>query len=52
MLLTGSIAGVLLMRMEGIGFGWYFRHIAPKVLAGFVVGFLLLILMTEVVFAQ
>ncbi len=38
MLSTGTIAGLLLMRMEGVGFGWYFKHVTPKVLAGFVAG--------------
>ena len=47
MVLTGSIAGILLMRMEGIGFRWYFRHIAPKVFAGFAVGFVLLVLIIQ-----
>lgn len=47
LLLTGSVAGVLLMRMEGIGFGWYLKHIAPKVLAGFAVGFALLVLIIQ-----
>ncbi len=47
LLLTGSIAGVLLMRMESISFSWYFKHIAPKVMAGFVVGFLLLVMIIQ-----
>lgn len=42
-LLTGTIAGLMLMRIENISFGWYFRHIAPKVLAGFMVGFIFLV---------
>lgn len=42
MLLTGSISGILLMRMEGVNFGWYFRHIVPKVVIGYLVGFALL----------
>lgn len=39
LLATGSVGGLMLMRMENVGFGWYLRHITPKVLAGFVVGF-------------
>lgn len=44
MLSTGTIAGILLMRMEGVSFSWYFRHVTPKVIAGFLVGFLVLVL--------
>lgn len=47
MLLTSSIAGVLLMRMEDISYAWYLKHVAPKVLAGFCVGFVLLILIIQ-----
>lgn len=47
MLLTSSIAGVLLMRMENISYGWYFKHVAPKVLAGFIVGFAVLVLIIQ-----
>ena len=35
---TGTIAGLLLMRMEEVSFGWYLRHITPKVLAGLAAG--------------
>lgn len=45
MLLTGSIAGVLLMRMEGLSFRWYLRHITPKVVAGYAVGYVIIIAM-------
>lgn len=47
MLLTGSMAGVLLMRMENMTFRWYFSHIFPKVLAGAVVGFAVLALIMQ-----
>lgn len=47
LLLTGSITGATLMRMEGVGFGWYFKHVTPKVLAGFITGFACLIAITE-----
>ncbi len=42
LLSTGTIAGLLLMRMEGVTFSWYLRHITPKVLAGFAAGLLVL----------
>lgn len=47
MLLTGSISGILLMRMEGVNFGWYLRHIVPKVVVGYLVGFALLALIIQ-----
>ena len=47
MLLTASISGVLLMRMEGVTFGWYLRHIMPKVIVGYIVGFVLLALIIQ-----
>ena len=42
---TSSIAGMVMMRMEDISFGWYFKHVTPKVLAGFSVGMVLLVCM-------
>lgn len=42
MLLTASVSGVLLMRMEGMTFGWYFKYVMPKVLAGFAAGFVVM----------
>ena len=47
MLLTGSISGILFMRMEEVNFGWYLRHIVPKVIIGFAVGFVLLALIIQ-----
>ena len=38
LLATGTVAGLLLMRMEEVTFGWYLRHITPKVAAGFAAG--------------
>lgn len=35
---TGTVAGFLLLRMEGVSALWYIRHITPKVIAGFFVG--------------
>lgn len=46
MLSTSTIAGLLLMRMEGVSFSWYFRHITPKVLAGFAAGMITLIVIS------
>lgn len=38
LLSVGSISGIVLMRMEHIRVGWYFKSITPKVLAGFLLG--------------
>lgn len=46
LLSTASIAGILVMRMEGVSFGWWFRHVTPKVLAGFIIGYAALCLLT------
>ncbi len=42
LLSTSSIAGLAVMRMERITFGWYFRHVTPKILLGFLAGFAVL----------
>ncbi len=38
LLSVGSICGIALMQMEHIRVGWYVRRIAPKVLAGWLLG--------------
>ncbi len=35
---VSTVAGMALMRMEGVKMGWYFRHISGKVLVGWCVG--------------
>ncbi len=47
LLLSSSISGLLLMRMENVSIGWFLRHVTPKVVAGFAVGFVVLVLVTE-----
>ena len=44
LLIIGSVSGVVAMGAENIGFGWYFKHITPKVFIGYVCGMLLYIL--------
>ena len=39
-LTIGSFGGFSLMRMEDVSFGWYIRHVTPKVLAGWAAGVL------------
>ncbi|MCR4810115.1 MAG: sodium:proton antiporter [Prevotella sp.] len=38
LLSVGSVSGIALMQMEHIRLGWYVKRIAPKVLAGWIVG--------------
>lgn len=38
LLLVGSTSGLALMKMEQMHIGWYLKNIAPKVLAGFLLG--------------
>ena len=44
---SGSISGLLLMRKESVSIGWFLRYAAPKVLAGFAVGFVVLVFVIE-----
>jgi len=44
MLLFGSTSGIALMKMERIRISWYLRNLTPKILAGFVVGLIILYL--------
>ncbi len=39
---VGSISGLALMRSEHVSLLWYIRHLSPKVLLGWVVGFIIL----------
>ena len=43
----GTMAGITLMRMEGVTLRWYIRHISGKVLAGWIAGLLVFYLITE-----
>ena len=38
MLIIGSAAGVVVMGLENISFGWYMRHISPLAFAGYICG--------------
>ena len=38
LLSVGSISGIILMRMEHIRLGWYFKTMTPKILLGFLLG--------------
>jgi Na+/H+ antiporter NhaD/arsenite permease-like protein len=43
LLIIGSAAGVVVMGLEQISFGWYIKRIAPLAFAGFLAGFLTLL---------
>jgi len=43
-LVIGSAAGVVAMGIEKIPFGWYLKHIAPLALAGYIIGYLFMLL--------
>ena len=42
LLTIGSISGLALMRMEHVRLGWYVKHMTPKVLLGWIIGFIIL----------
>ena len=42
LLSVGSVSGLALMRAERVSLGWYVKHLTPKVLLGWIVGFVVL----------
>ena len=42
LLSVGSISGLALMKMEHVRLGWYIKHLTPKVLLGWVLGYVAL----------
>ena len=42
LLTIGSISGLALMKMEHVRLGWYVKHITPKVLLGWIIGYIVL----------
>ena len=42
LLSVGSISGMALMKMERVHLGWYVKHLTPKVLLGWIVGYVIL----------
>lgn len=42
LLSVGSVSGLALMRAERVSLGWYVKHLTPKVLLGWIVGFIVL----------
>ncbi len=48
-LIIGSAAGVVVMGLENVPFGWYLKHISLLALVGYLVGALVFILQEEVI---
>ena len=42
LLSVGSVSGLALMRTEHVTLGWYVKHLTPKVLLGWIVGYVVL----------
>ena len=42
LLSVGSVSGLALMRAEHVSLGWYIKHLTPKVLLGWIIGFVAL----------
>ncbi|MBR1548979.1 MAG: sodium:proton antiporter [Prevotella sp.] len=42
LLCVGSVSGLALMRSERVTLGWYVKHLTPKVLLGWIVGYIVL----------
>ena len=42
LLSVGSISGIALMKMEHVHLGWYVKHLTPKVLLGWILGYVVL----------
>ena len=40
LLSVGSVSGLALMRAEHVRLGWYIKHLTPKVLLGWIIGFI------------
>jgi Na+/H+ antiporter NhaD/arsenite permease-like protein len=46
LLSVGNVCGLALMRSEHVKFGWYIKHVTPKVLLGWILGSIVLLLET------
>ena len=45
----GSVSGLALMRAEHVTLGWYVKHLTPKVLLGWILGYVILWLEINIV---
>ena len=49
LLSVGSVSGLAFMRAEHVTIGWYIKHLTPKVLLGWILGFIVLWLEINIV---
>ena len=42
LLSIGSVCGLALMKMEHVRLGWYVKHMTPKILLGWIIGYIVL----------
>jgi Na+/H+ antiporter NhaD/arsenite permease-like protein len=49
LLSVGSVSGLALMRAEHVTLGWYVKHLTPKVLLGWILGYVILWLEINIV---
>lgn len=42
LLSVGSVSGLALMRAERVSIGWYIKHLTPKILLGWILGYVIL----------
>ena len=49
LLSVGSVSGLALMRAEHVRLGWYVKHLTPKVLLGWILGYIILWLEINIV---
>ena len=42
LLSIGSVSGLALMKMEHVRLGWYVKHMTPKILLGWIIGYIVL----------
>ena len=49
LLSVGSVSGLALMRAEHVKLGWFIKHLTPKVLLGWIIGFVVLWLEINIV---
>ena len=49
LLSVGSTSGLALMKMEHVRLGWYLKTVTPKMIAGFLLGLLVLYLEVSII---
>ena len=49
LLSIGSVCGLALMKMEHVRLGWYVKHMTPKILLGWIIGYIVLWLEVNII---